>query len=82
MSKTVIIYTQETCPPCHEEKLWLKEKGIPFEERDIRKDSQYLNELMELGASATPVTVVKSGEEETVIFGFDREKFEQFMLEN
>ncbi|KAA0548150.1 glutaredoxin family protein [Bacillus sp. BGMRC 2118] len=82
MPKTFIVYTQETCPPCHEEKLWLTEKGIPYEERNIRQNDRYLNELIDLGASATPVTVIKEGEDETVIFGFDREKFEEFLSEN
>ena len=49
--KQVIIYSQETCAPCHEEKIWLKENGIEFEDRDIRRNDQYLQELIELGAS-------------------------------
>jgi glutaredoxin len=77
--RAVIIYTQETCPPCHEEKLWLKENGIEFEERDIRKEPKYLSELIDLGASATPLTVYRDENDETVVFGFDREKFAEFV---
>ncbi|MFP5108350.1 glutaredoxin family protein [Neobacillus sp. C211] len=73
--KKVIIYSQETCPPCHAEKLWLKENGIEFEEKDIRKNEQYLQELIELGASATPVTVIKDEDNEEFILGFDQAKF-------
>ncbi|MBT2722064.1 glutaredoxin family protein [Bacillus sp. ISL-46] len=73
--KKVIIYSQETCPPCHAEKLWLKENGIEFEEKDIRKNDQYLQELIELGASATPVTIIKDEDSEEVILGFDQAKF-------
>jgi glutaredoxin len=73
--KKVIIYSQETCPPCHAEKLWLKDNGIEFEERDIRKNGQYLQELIELGASATPVTIIKDEVNEEFILGFDQEKF-------
>ncbi|MGF6949301.1 glutaredoxin [Neobacillus sp. B4I6] len=73
--KKVIIYSQETCPPCHAEKLWLKENGIEFEEKDIRKNEQYLQELIELGASATPVTVIKDEDSEEFILGFDQAKF-------
>jgi glutaredoxin len=73
--KKVIIYSQETCPPCHAEKLWLKENGIEFEEKDIRKNDQYLQELIELGASATPVTIIKDEDSEEFILGFDQEKF-------
>ncbi|MEH7376990.1 glutaredoxin family protein [Neobacillus drentensis] len=73
--KKVIIYSQETCPPCHAEKLWLKENGIEFEEKDIRKNEQYLQELIELGASATPVTIIKDEDSEEFILGFDQAKF-------
>ncbi|MBT2698714.1 glutaredoxin family protein [Bacillus sp. ISL-40] len=73
--KKVIIYSQETCPPCHAEKLWLKENGIEFEEKDIRKNDQYLQELIELGASATPVTIIKDEDSEEFILGFDQAKF-------
>ena len=76
--KKVIIYSQETCPPCHAEKLWFKENGIEFEEKDIRKNDQYLKELIQLGASATPVTIIKNGEREEFILGFDQEKFAEF----
>ena len=73
--KKVIIYSQETCPPCHAEKLWFKENGIEFEERDIRQNDQYLQELIQLGAVATPVTIIKDEDSEEVILGFDQEKF-------
>ncbi|MEY2193606.1 glutaredoxin family protein [Neobacillus sp. BF23-41] len=73
--KKVIIYSQETCPPCHAEKLWLKENGIEFEEKDIRKNDQYLQELIELGASATPVTIIKDEDSEEFVLGFDQAKF-------
>ena len=77
--KQVIIYSQETCAPCHEEKLWLKENGVEFEDRDIRKDDQYLQELIELGASSTPVTIIKDGDHEEFILGFDRTKFAEIL---
>ena len=77
--KKVIIYSQETCAPCHAEKLWLKENGIEFEERDIRKNDQYLQELIELGAAATPATIIKDEDREEIILGFDRAKFAEIL---
>ncbi|WP_040209200.1 glutaredoxin family protein [Neobacillus jeddahensis] len=77
--KKVIIYTQETCPPCHAEKLWLKENGIEYEDRDIRKNDQYLNELINLGAAATPATIIKSEDKEEVILGFDQPKLAEIL---
>jgi len=79
MNKKVIIYTQETCPPCHAEKQWLKDLGVPFEERDIRKNQQYLQELIDLGASATPVTLVLEENEKDIVFGFDKEKLSNLL---
>ncbi|MFK9095048.1 glutaredoxin family protein [Bacillus salipaludis] len=77
--KKVIIYSQETCPPCHKEKIWLKENGIEFEERDIRKNDQYLQELIELGAAATPATIIKDEDSEEIILGFDQAKLAQIL---
>lgn len=77
--KKVIIYTQETCPPCHAEKLWLKENGIDFEDRDIRKDDQFLQELIGLGASATPATVIKDENSEEVILGFNQARLAELL---
>ncbi|WP_330217803.1 glutaredoxin family protein [Neobacillus vireti] len=57
----------------------LKENGIEFEERDIRKDDQYLQELIELGAAATPATIIKDENSEEVILGFDQAKLAQIL---
>lgn len=77
--RKVIVYTQEGCGPCTAEKLWLKDKGIEFEERDIRENSQYLNEIVELGASATPATVVEDENGSEVIYGFNQEQLEKVL---
>ncbi|MCM3718891.1 glutaredoxin family protein [Fictibacillus phosphorivorans] len=74
MEKKVIIYTQETCPPCFAEKEWLKANDIEFEERDIRKNQSYMKEVMDLGASATPVTVISTEEGKQVIMGFKEDE--------
>lgn len=78
MAHKVIIYTQKTCAPCQEEKLWLTQQGIAFEDRDIRANDAYFQEAVNLGASATPVTVIEHEQgEKTVIFGYDREQLEK-----
>ncbi|MFE1244158.1 glutaredoxin family protein [Fictibacillus sp. NPDC058756] len=74
MEKKVIIYTQETCPPCFAEKEWLKSNNIEFEERDIRKNQSYMKEIMDLGASATPVTVIDTEEGKQVVMGFKEDE--------
>jgi glutaredoxin len=78
MAKKVILYTQKTCAPCQEEKIWLTQQGVAFEDRDIRANETYLNEVINLGASATPVTVIEKEQgEQVVVFGFDRDKLKE-----
>jgi glutaredoxin len=78
MARTVIVYTQPTCGPCQEEKMWLTQQNIPFEDRDIRKNDAYFQEAIELGASMTPVTlIVKEDGERIVVHGFDKEQLKK-----
>lgn len=50
-----------------------------FEERDIRKNDQYLHELIGLGAAATPATIIQDGDPEEVILGFDQAKLAEIL---
>ncbi|CAM3426461.1 glutaredoxin family protein [Brevibacillus invocatus] len=78
MAQNVIVYTQTTCGPCQEEKMWLTQHNIPFEDRDIRKNEAYFQEAINLGASMTPVTwIKKENGEEVVIHGFDKEQIKK-----
>jgi glutaredoxin-like protein NrdH len=77
--REVIVYSQEGCRPCTEVKLWLKDKGIDFEERNIRENPTYLNEIVDLGASATPATVINDANGKEVILGFDLDRFEEIL---
>lgn len=79
MEKKVILYTQETCPPCFAEKEWLKANDIAFEERDIRKSQAHMQEVIDLGASATPVTVIESTEGKEVVMGFQEDELSQLL---
>ncbi len=44
-------------------------------DRNITEDESALEELQELGASSTPVTLING----VVVVGFDREKLEQLL---
>ena len=74
--KHIIVYTQPGCGACQAEKAWLNEKGVAFEERNIRENSVWLQELVELGSRGTPTTVIREGEgeENQVLIGFDSKK--------
>ena len=67
MAKSVIVYSQEGCSACDREKEYLTRKGIAFEVRDIRKNSKYLEELIDGGYNSTPVTMIDG----KAVVGFD-----------
>jgi glutaredoxin len=56
-------------------KEFLHQKGVPFTEKDVSADEQVLNELMAMGYSATPVTLI-DGE---AVVGFNRARLEQLL---
>jgi glutaredoxin len=72
--KNVIVYTSNTCTYCSQAKEYLKEKGIAFEERNI-KEPAFRKELMGMGFMSVPV--VKIGEEP--VLGFDRTKIDELL---
>lgn len=43
----VIIYGAEWCGPCHQAAAYLKQRGIPFVEKDIEKDASAQKEMRE-----------------------------------
>ena len=56
-------------------KEFLRLKGIVFSEKDVSADDQALEELMNMGYSATPVTII-DGE---AVVGFNRVRLEQLL---
>ena len=56
-------------------KEFLHLKGIVFTEKDVSADEQALEELMNMGYSATPVTII-DGE---AVVGFNRVKLEELL---
>ncbi|MDT8717306.1 glutaredoxin family protein [Clostridium sp. 19966] len=64
--KNIVVYTSDSCPYCMAVKGYLSQKGMNYEERNV-KTSEYRKELIELGFMSVPV--VKINEE--VIQGFD-----------
>ena len=56
-------------------KEFLHQRNVEFTEKDIGADPQALDELMAMGYSATPVTLV-NGE---AVVGFNRARLEQLL---
>ena len=78
MKPRVILFTQPDCPPCHIVKLFLSERGVEFEERDIVRDPAAMRDLMERYHShSTPTLVI--GEE--VMIGFKPERLDELLDE-
>lgn len=74
--KKVTVYTQPSCPPCEFTKLYLKDKGIEFEEKNIASDKKAKKEMMNTyDAFSTPVIVI-DGE---AVIGFDQERIEALL---
>lgn len=58
----IIVYTKTGCPWCIEVLQFLEKYHIPFEEREVRSNQEYFDEL-----------VKKSGQEKTPTFDVDGE---------
>lgn len=72
--KNVIVYTSDTCTYCEAAKEYLKEKGVAYEERNV-KQPQYRKELMGMGFMSVPI--LKIGED--VVQGFDAGKIDALL---
>lgn len=70
MAKSVKVYTTSTCPYCAMLKNFLKEKNITFEELDVGKDRNALDEMRKKsGQMGVPVVDIDG----KIIVGFDKE---------
>jgi glutaredoxin len=62
--------------------VYLSERGIEYELRDIREDQAALFELVRKWESrSTPTLVIMKPEGEEVMIGFDPERLEQILAE-
>ncbi len=78
MKPRVILFTQPDCPPCHIVKLFLSERGVEFEERDIVRDPAALRDLTEKYHSHSTPTLVIGAE---VMIGFNPERLDEILDE-
>ncbi|XXM73344.1 glutaredoxin family protein [Lysinibacillus sphaericus] len=68
--KKVIVYSQPECPPCEVVKLFMKEYGIEYAEKNIKEDTEAREYLInQLQSYSTPTITVG----DTVISGFNLE---------
>ena len=72
---TVVLYARGSCEFSEMVRLHLESRGQKYEERDVDVDPAARRELQDLGASATPVTVI-DGEP---VIGFDEESLDELL---
>jgi glutaredoxin 3 len=72
---TVVLYSQGFCEFSEMVRLHLESRGQKYRERDVDTDTTAREEMLELGATSTPVTVI-DGE---VVIGFDEESIDELL---
>ena len=71
----VTLYSSGSCEFSEMVRLHLESRGQEYDERDVDSDAAARQELIELGASGTPVTLI-DGE---VVVGFDEESIDELL---
>ena len=72
----IILFSQPDCPPCEITKLFLKEHGLSFIEKNIKVDQKARNDLIKKYHSFSTPTIVIGDQ---IISGFDLEKLKQIL---
>lgn len=58
----VVIYTRNGCMQCRMTERYLKEHNVPFEERNINDEPQYIDQLKAQGFRSLPVIMAKDAD--------------------
>lgn len=76
----IVLYSASWCPHCKDAKEYLTRHNIPFINRDVELDEEAMIDLTEKYKS-TGVPVIVLGNDEKIIKGFSRKKFEKVLNE-
>ncbi len=72
----IVLYSVTWCPHCTEAKEYLTKKNIPYENRDVERDDQARDTLLnKYETNVVPLIVI--GNDEAVLRGFNPEMFER-----
>ncbi|KKB39179.1 glutaredoxin family protein [Bacillus thermotolerans] len=77
--KSVILYTQPDCPPCEITKLFLNDRGVPYEEKNIAVDAEAQREWKDIWHSFSTPTVVVGRE---AVRGFNIEALSSLLKQH
>ena len=72
---TVVLYARGSCEFSEMVRLHLESRGQRYEELDVDLDRDALQALQDLGATATPVTVIDGAP----VIGFDEESIDELL---
>lgn len=76
MQKSVTIFTTPTCVYCKMAKEFFKQNNIQYEEKDVVKDSQARDEMInKSGQMGVPVIFVG----DDIVVGFDRPRLSELL---
>lgn len=73
--KNIIMFTTETWPHCKTAKVYLRDKGYSFVEKDVNKDMDARNEFTKRGLRGVPAFVIG----DDVVVGLDKAKIESLI---
>ena len=74
--RRVVIFTQPDCLPCDAVKLFLEDRGVAYEEKDVVASPGIAREMVEKYRSRSTPTVVIGSE---VLIGFDPERIDELL---
>jgi glutaredoxin-like YruB-family protein len=75
---SVVVYTAPTCGFCHQVKVYLHQRGVPFAESDVSRDPQAAAEMVRLsGQQGVPVVLIDG----QVVVGFNRPLIDQLLAQ-
>ncbi|MDO8564454.1 MAG: glutaredoxin domain-containing protein [bacterium] len=72
------MYTKTGCPWCDEVRAFLKEKNVPFEEREVLGNKTYFQELLDTSGQNKTPTLDLDGE---ILADTDATAVEKFLKE-
>ncbi len=73
---SLIIYTKTGCPWCIDALDFLNKNNIPFEEREVRNNPQYMQELEQKSGQTKAPTIDLDGE---ILADTDAQAIEEFL---
>jgi glutaredoxin-like YruB-family protein len=72
----IIVFSTPTCTFCNAAKRYFRERGIPFKDVDVSRDSAAARDMVRRsGQSGVPVIDIGG----KIVIGFDRPKIDRYL---